>query len=48
MYMEKEKALEDDITECIKRLDRANSLIISLGSEKVRWSALIKKYSNDI
>jgi len=39
--MEKEKALEDDINECIKRLSRAESLIISLGSEKVRWKDLI-------
>lgn len=48
MYMEKEKTLEEDINDCQIRLERAQSLISSLATEKVRWAALIEKYTNDI
>ena len=46
--MEKERTLEEDINDCITRLDRAQSLITSLASEKIRWTALIERYTNDI
>lgn len=39
-YTRKKKGLEDEISMCTKKLERAEKLIGGLGGEKTRWSEL--------
>ncbi|KAL0879698.1 hypothetical protein ABMA27_003413, partial [Loxostege sticticalis] len=45
---EEKRKMEEDINQCLARMDRANRLLNGLSSERVRWISTIKKLDVDI
>lgn len=46
--IEKKKQLQDDIEECIVKIDRAKVLIVGLGGEKERWTQSLAQTEDQI
>lgn len=47
-YTRKKKGLEDEISVCTQKLERAEKLISGLGGEKDRWSQLAVKLQESL